>query len=154
GYVFRARSNARRTRATRSWPWKYAVEIADGYRLPRVVTLDELRAETKLRRWAFVRHQRGVVNRRADLEQQGWWHPLSRLLEQRAPGLRNHFGPTWTGGARARRVFLSYCSRDRRRVLNFYGDLVARGVDVWLDRVDLEPGAEWEREITAALRAS
>ena len=53
-YVFTAASNAWPTLGKKRWPWKYAVEIADGYRLQRVIKLDELKRNPALRHWGFL----------------------------------------------------------------------------------------------------
>jgi len=47
-YVFVAASNAWATPGEKGWPWKYAVEIADGFRLQRVIKLDELKRNPAL----------------------------------------------------------------------------------------------------------
>lgn len=153
-YVFRARSDARQTEITARWPWRCAVDIADGFRLPRVLTLDELRAEPSLTGWPFLRHQRGVTDWRRDLREQGWWQPLRRILERRAPSIPQHFGRAWVGLGERRRIFLSYASPDRSRVRRLYLVLTTRGLDPWLDRVDLSPGMAWDKTIVEALESS
>jgi hypothetical protein len=153
-YVFIARSNAWKTKKDRNWPWNHAVEIADGYRLQRVIKLQQLRMEKSLEHWDFLRNQRGEVSRRSDLQERGVWAPLQRLLESNAPGLRAHFGSAWTGRGRRHPVFLSYASSDKRRVQSLYESLSRQGIDVWLDRHQLQPGDDWDREIQHALKSS
>lgn len=153
-YVFVAKSDARRTRPADRVPWKFVVDIADGYRLPRVVTRDELKAVPGLSRWHFLRHARGAARRLDDLQEQGVWPALRRILEQRAPELPRHFGRAWTGRGRRRYAFLSYSSHDRKRVNRMYEDLASQGIELWLDSVQLEPGKEWEDSIERAIARS
>jgi hypothetical protein len=152
-YVFVAGSNAWRTVVTRQWPWRYAVEISDGFRLPRVIKLQHLKDDPALSHWTFLRHQRGAVARRADLIEQGVWPGLKRLLEEYAPALPEHFRGAWTGRGRRQSVFLSYASDDKRKAQNLYYALARNGLDVWLDRHELQPAKDWDQEIQRAIKS-
>jgi|GEM_PF-6862511 len=44
-------------------------------------------------------------------------------------------------------VFISYSHSDVDKVIKLYDDLKTRGVNVWLDKKDLEPGALWKNAI-------
>jgi len=153
-YVFTAASNAWPTFGKKHWPWKYAVEIADGFRLQRVIKLDELKRNPALRHWGFLSIQRGATNRRLDLQEQGVWPALQRMLEDHAPGLRTHFRGAWTGRGRRQSVFLSYASDDVTKVQDLYDSLSRNGLDVWLDRHALQPAERWDRMIHEAIRSS
>lgn len=48
--------------------------------------------------------------------------------------------------------FVSYAREDDDFVLQLAGDLKARGVPIWLDQWDIQPGAKWHKEIEQALR--
>jgi hypothetical protein len=154
GYVFVAGSNSWPTPVSRNWPWKHAVEIADGYRLQRVIRLQELKETASLRHWDFLKNQRGAANRRADLQEQGVWPPLKRLLESQDHGLREHFRGAWSGRGPRQSVFLSYASDDKRKAQGLYEALARSGLDVWLDRHELQPGKDWDLEIQHAIRKS
>jgi len=153
-YVFIAASDAWRTPMSRLWPWKYAVEIADGFRLQRVIKLEELKGNPALRHWGFLRHARGATSRRSDLQEQGVWPALRRLLEDHAPRLRVHFRRAWTGRGPRNSVFLSYASEDKRKVQSLYDALARNGIDVWLDRHELQPAEKWDRMIQEVIRSS
>jgi hypothetical protein len=153
-YVFIAASNAWPTKAERGWPWKFAVEIADGFRLQRVIRLQDLKRNSALRHWGFLRIQRGATIRRSDLQEQGVWPAFQRMLEDHAPGLRSHFRGAWTGSGRRQGVFLSYASDDRTKVQDLYDSFSRNGLDVWLDRHALQPGERWDLMIQEAILSS
>ncbi len=50
------------------------------------------------------------------------------------------------------KVFLCYANTDSARVRDLYSRLKRAGVDVWLDKVKLLPGQDWELEIRRAVR--
>src|SRR4029079_6660573 len=50
--------------------------------------------------------------------------------------------------------FLSYASADVKTAEALYGRLTAEGFSVWFDKVRLQPGFDWYREIEAACEAS
>lgn len=52
------------------------------------------------------------------------------------------------------RVFLSYARQDTEKVENLYLFLRNEGVDVWMDKKNLLPGADWEYEIRKTVRES
>jgi len=47
--------------------------------------------------------------------------------------------------------FISYSHKDKEFVLNLAGDLRRRGIRVWLDEFDIDPGHSWSRQIGNAL---
>jgi formylglycine-generating enzyme required for sulfatase activity len=50
-------------------------------------------------------------------------------------------------------AFISYAREDAAFALRLAADLKARGANVWLDQLDIEPGLPWEREVQRALAA-
>jgi hypothetical protein len=55
---------------------------------------------------------------------------------------------------RALKVFLCHAHSDKDVVKALYARLEREGVDVWLDRERLLPGADWELEIRKAVGAT
>lgn len=53
---------------------------------------------------------------------------------------------------RALKVFLCHAHSDKDAVKALYARLKREGVDVWLDKEKLLPGADWELEIRKAVR--
>lgn len=51
-----------------------------------------------------------------------------------------------------RRIFLAHAREDKEQVRTLYDELKARGLDPWLDEVDLVPGQIWKDEISNAIR--
>ena len=54
--------------------------------------------------------------------------------------------------ARPVRAFLCHSSADKPAVKILYGQLLAAGIQPWLDEVDLVGGQDWDREIRKAVR--
>lgn len=52
------------------------------------------------------------------------------------------------------RIFLCHASEDKKDVIGIYHKLVERGLNPWLDKIDLLPGQEWDKEIKRALKNS
>ena len=52
----------------------------------------------------------------------------------------------------APKIFLAHAREDKPQVRKLYADLTARGLDPWLDEVDLVPGQIWKEEIPKAIR--
>jgi hypothetical protein len=52
------------------------------------------------------------------------------------------------------RIFLAHAREDKAQVRKLYADLKARGLDPWLDKVDLLPGQIWKDEIPKAIRGA
>ena len=52
----------------------------------------------------------------------------------------------------AAKIFLAHAREDKPQVRKLYADLTARGLDPWLDEVDLVPGQIWKVEIPKAIR--
>ncbi|MEV4516793.1 toll/interleukin-1 receptor domain-containing protein [Dactylosporangium sp. NPDC049525] len=91
--------------------------------------------------------------------------PLPQLLASSARPRRPRGEPTEVSrpvpGARwnarestlaQRRVFISYMREDATIVDRVVARLRAAGVDVWLDRSDVRPAADWRREIHQAIQ--
>ncbi len=55
---------------------------------------------------------------------------------------------------KALRIFLSYSHKDRKLVHTLWSRLEKDGMDVWLDKENLQPGQNWEQEIRQAILAS
>ncbi len=53
-----------------------------------------------------------------------------------------------------RKVFISYSHADFEAVHVLWSRLKRDGVDVWLDKENLQPGRNWEQEIHQAILAS
>lgn len=51
-------------------------------------------------------------------------------------------------------VFLCYAKEDRRKILKLYYDLQKRGINPWLDEIDILPGQDWSFEIAQTIRKS
>ena len=49
-------------------------------------------------------------------------------------------------------VFISYVSENVEIVKRLYQELKAHGIQVWLDRNDIDPGSHWEQAIRRAIR--
>lgn len=52
----------------------------------------------------------------------------------------------------APKIFLAHAREDKERVRQLYFDLRDRGLDPWLDEIDLIPGTIWKPEISKAIR--
>jgi TIR domain len=150
-YVFVARRDAL---PAKRWHSAYDIEIADGYRLQRVIRYEDLRKVAALKHWNFLKFARGGMRTKKDLQAQRVWPALRRIIEERDPQISKHFGPVWSGRGRRRHVFLSYAFEDKARVDEVYNALQRQGIDVWLDRLELRPATKWDKTIGKALRAS
>jgi hypothetical protein len=152
--VFVAGDDPHPTERTRKWDWDWQIKITGGFRLPRVITLDELRDNRALKHWSFARHQRGVMDRHRDLNEEGVWAELREMLEDRGADLPKQFGPDWKDAGRKREVFLSYVREDRERVDDLRSALSANRIDTFFDLTTIRPGQNYEREIKSAIRDS
>ncbi len=63
-----------------------------------------------------------------------------------------YYGTDMTDDKRALKVFLCHAHSDKDAVKALYARLKREGVDVWLDKEKLLPGADWELEIRKAVR--
>lgn len=50
------------------------------------------------------------------------------------------------------KIFLAHAREDKEQVRRLYFDLKARGLNPWLDEIDLIPGTIWTEEIPRAIR--
>jgi hypothetical protein len=57
------------------------------------------------------------------------------------------------GGSPMSKVFISYVRENRDAVQRLANDLIAGGLDVWLDLKDLDPGMRWKNEIHEAIKS-
>ncbi|QAU49675.1 hypothetical protein XH91_32790 [Bradyrhizobium guangzhouense] len=88
--IFTAISDARATVHTREFPWKVAVDPGGGFRLRKTIKLTELKDEPRLAGRSFLKKQQGATSRKLDLEEQGAWRGLRKILEDRNPGLKEY----------------------------------------------------------------
>jgi TonB family protein len=51
-------------------------------------------------------------------------------------------------------AFFSYCREDSDFALKLAADLKSAGADVWIDQLDIEPGAPWDRAVEDALNSA
>ena len=51
-----------------------------------------------------------------------------------------------------KKVFISYVSENIEIVKRLYHELKAHGIQVWLDRNDIDPGSRWEQAIRRAIQ--
>ncbi|MEK7727317.1 MAG: toll/interleukin-1 receptor domain-containing protein [candidate division KSB1 bacterium] len=51
----------------------------------------------------------------------------------------------------SKHIFISYSRADGEFALELARDLRKAGIDIWMDRLDIAPGARWDREVEAAL---
>src|SRR4051812_18601470 len=51
-------------------------------------------------------------------------------------------------------LFFSYTRRDENFSLRLAKDLISYGVNVWMDQLNIRPGAKWDYEVEKALEAS
>jgi len=151
-YIFAALGDAQKTPPSRHWPWNNAVDLGDGFRLRRVIKLDELKAESSLKGWDFLKNQRGAASRKADMQEQGVWRGLRSMLQSRDPELHLYL-ERWTSD-RERGVFLSYASPDRRRAKEIYSALSRNGLEVWLDHNELKVGEKYNVIIRKKIKSS
>lgn len=59
-----------------------------------------------------------------------------------------------SGKSKSLRVFLCHGSEDKPAVRKLYYQLLAAGIEPWLDEENLLPGQDWKYEIAKAVRAS
>ena len=51
-----------------------------------------------------------------------------------------------------KKVFVSYVRENMEIVNRLYQELDSHGIQVWLDRNDIDPGSRWKREIRRAIQ--
>ena len=49
-------------------------------------------------------------------------------------------------------IFISYCRIDYPKAKKIYNDLNKIGLSVWMDKENLLPGQNWDKEIKSAIR--
>jgi hypothetical protein len=153
-YVFVAGSDPYETEVTRYWQWKYGIRITGGFRLPRVITLNELRLDRALDGWSFVEHQQGIMDRTDDLVAEGVWDRMREILEERGADLPRQFGSGWARRSAPRKVFLSYVRENERRANELRSALAANRIDVWYDKRTLRAGQNFHKVIRKAMNRS
>ena len=75
----------------------------------------------------------------------GWLLEFSNCVQQFQPLLTQ---------CRQPRVFISYVKEDFTRVEPLYDKLKEQGLNPWIDRVNLLPGVDWDREIVRQIKQS
>ena len=51
-------------------------------------------------------------------------------------------------------IFISYAREDERAAREIRDSLLSEGLDVWFDKANIEPGADWKYEISQAIKAA
>src|SRR4051812_17693358 len=52
------------------------------------------------------------------------------------------------------RVFLCHASEDKARILELYRSLRVAGLNPWVDKEDIPPASDWDREIVKTIEAA
>lgn len=73
-----------------------------------------------------------------------WLHRLQNSASRLESSVNNH----------ASEVFLSHNSKDKPFVEEVVRGLEQAGIGVWLDKTHLEPGGDWVRDISEAIRST
>jgi len=60
----------------------------------------------------------------------------------------------WPMAQEVHTAFFSYCREDSEFALKLAADLKSAGAHVWIDQLDIEPGAPWDRAVEDALTSS
>ncbi|MEY9250381.1 toll/interleukin-1 receptor domain-containing protein [Bradyrhizobium ottawaense] len=144
-YLFTAISDTRPTYRTQRWPWKTAVDLGGGFRLRRTIKLIDLKNDRRLAGWSFLINQRGATSRRQDLQDQGVWRGLRKIIEIRDPDSKRYIDH-WRSRQRPS-VFLSYASPDKQKIMGLYEALRRNGIEVWLDQNELIVGDKYNEII-------
>lgn len=150
-YIFTAISDARPARPSRKFPWKSAVDLGRGFRLRQTIKLSDLKNEPRLSRWSFLEIQRGATSRKQDLQEQGAWRGLHKLLMHYDSGSREYI-QRWIA-ADSSAIFLSYASPDEAQVRSVYTALRQSGIEVWLDRNELLSGHDFDQVIKGEIES-
>lgn len=170
-YIFRAQSEPREKTQADQADMPYVIELGDKIRLQHPVTLKQMKANRALAEWSFARHQQGMMKRKKDIREEGYWKPLRNLIITRNKGLRTLIkrleGQSQAQSLAKRtssrmirrlpqiRVFLSYSSGDRAKVHKLYRRLRSeKGIAPWIDKENLGAGDEWEPKIENEIRSS
>jgi hypothetical protein len=153
-YLFVAAGNARRAKPTSECPWNWQIKITGGFRLPRAITLRELRRKPELKQWSFARQQQGAMAWRRDLREQGVWPTLREMLEDRHADLPKQFGPDWKSDGRRHDVFVSYVREDHKRAYDLASALWAGRIDAFFDVMTIRCGQKYDSVIERAIRNS
>ena len=82
--------------------------------------------------------------------------PAREVRQERREAFRakliNHVNMELKHAREMRYVFISYCHENTAIVDHLYKALISRGIKVWLDRNDLEPGMRWKEAIQHAIQ--
>jgi hypothetical protein len=154
-YVFLAADNAFRTdKQTRNWKWKWGINITGGRRLPRSITLKEIKANKALGYWSRVPFPLGIMDRSRDLKDEGIWPDLRKMLEIRGADLPKQFRSKRADGEPQSDVFLSYVRENEEQAIELRNALARERIEVFLDSMDIFPGDQWESKIKNAIKDS
>jgi hypothetical protein len=156
-YIFRAKSNPRKTRREDGASTDEVIVLTDKVRLINPLTLHSMKQSSGLSEWSFLRYQQGIMRRRRDIKEEGVWPVLRRLLLDGNPIARRILRAAKVPSPRAAQpplnVFLSYGSEDCKRVKRLYNRLSRQKfLKLWFDRKDLVAGDAWEATIDDAIR--
>ena len=151
-YVFIAADDAQETKRTKSWDWDWGVQITGGYRLRRVITLDEIHRNPALQHWSFVHQQQGVMRLSKDIKEEGAWEPLREMLQDHGADLPEQF--VSDGYAPRKKVFICYVRENEKHADKLRSRLEANRIDVFFDRTAIRPGQEWRSKIKREIHRS
>ena len=76
---------------------------------------------------------------------------LKKRREAFRARLINHVNMELKHARTLQHAFISYCYADKAAVDRLYNCFTARGINVWLDRNDLQPGMRWKDAIQQAI---
>lgn len=83
------------------------------------------------------------------------FRPASEVRRERREAFRakliNHVNMEIKHARRMKHVFISYCHENMPLVDRFCQKLASHGINVWLDRNELEPGMRWRQAIQQAI---
>jgi hypothetical protein len=103
----------------------------------------------------LIRAIEELQSREGHKNRDGLTGPGTRSLLVRAlmrkGGERSFTLMTFPKGVVFPRVFVSYAREDRRTAEQVVDELMAEGVDLWVDYINLEPGANWKNAIEHAI---
>jgi hypothetical protein len=153
-YVFVAADNAFRTKQTRDWEWKWGINITGGRRLPRSITLNELKASKELGHWSRPPFPLGIMDRSRDLKDEGVWSDLRKMLEIRGADLPKPFQPQQPSSEPRYDVFLSYVRENEEQAIELRNALARERIETFLDSMEILPGDQWESKIKNAIKDS
>ena len=79
-YVFKAQSDARRTKPEDKADTSFVIRIGNKIRLGSPIKLRELKNDPIINNWSFARNQQGALRRKRDIKEEGYWQELRKLI--------------------------------------------------------------------------